>query len=164
MAETRTNRRFSENPTASGSGIASRRIPAYESDALTSRIKEVIGDKKVVWFAAECGIGESTLRNILQGAIPRTDILVAIADAGGVALEWLAAGRGPKERVKRIVADVVGDPLPGEPSVIAAYRACNEAGKAAIECVAEAVLNETPEAWLDAGMAIRDAARQSAKK
>lgn len=89
-----------ENPTPSDSSAQPRRIQPYESDALTQRIKDLIGGRRVVWFAAECGIGESTLRNILQGALPRTDILVAMANAAGVTVDWLATGRPPKTRAE----------------------------------------------------------------
>lgn len=100
MPKSRTVARNAENPTTSDSRPSARRIPAYESDALVERIKELIGDRRVVWFAAECGIGESTLRNILQGALPRADILVSIANAGGVTVDWLATGRPPKTRAE----------------------------------------------------------------
>jgi transcriptional regulator with XRE-family HTH domain len=73
-----------------------------ESDAFVARMKEVIGERKLTWFASECGVGESTLRNILSGAWPRTDILAAIARAGGVTLDWLATGREPKTRVSAV--------------------------------------------------------------
>lgn len=98
MAETRIKTGFKENPTASDSSASSRRIQSFESDAFVFRLREIIGDRKTVWFANECGIGESTLRNILDGATPRADILVAIADAGGVTIDWLSTGRLPKTR------------------------------------------------------------------
>lgn len=98
MAKTRTVTGFKGNPTTSDSSVVSRRILSFESDAFISRLREVIGDKKVLHFATECGIGESTLRNILDGATPRADILVAITDNAGVTVEWLATGRLPKYR------------------------------------------------------------------
>lgn len=70
------------------------RVP--DSGSFLRRLKEVIGEKPVASFARECGVGESTLRNILAGALPRTDILVSIADCGGVSVDWLAVGRLPK--------------------------------------------------------------------
>lgn len=58
-----------------------------------------MGDESATEFGRRCGVGEATLRNIIKsGAWPRTDNLVAIADAANVNIEWLAAGRGPKER------------------------------------------------------------------
>ena len=69
-----------------------------ESDGLGTRFREILGDESVSSFARRCGVGESTLRNILNGALPRTDYLVAIANAGGVVVDWLATGRLPKTR------------------------------------------------------------------
>ena len=71
-----------------------------ESDAFVSRLRDVIGEKKQTWFASECGLGESTLRNILAGAWPRTDILVRLAAVGGVTVDWLATGHPPKTRAE----------------------------------------------------------------
>lgn len=74
-------------------------IQQSESDALAKRIVEVLGTDSVISFSRRCGVGESTLRNIIKsGASPRTDNLVAIADSANVTIEWLAAGRGPKRR------------------------------------------------------------------
>lgn len=58
-----------------------------------------MGEESPTEFGRRCGVGEATLRNIIKsGAWPRTDNLVAIADAGNVNIEWLATGRGPKQR------------------------------------------------------------------
>lgn len=65
---------------------------------MAERIREVIGDSSVTAFGRRCGIGESALRKYLHGAVPSADNLVAIADAANVSIEWLAAGRGPKQR------------------------------------------------------------------
>lgn len=96
MGKTLKDQCVGANPTASDSGSSSRRILVAESDAIAMRLKELVGDKKLVWFAKECEVGESTLRNIIGGAMPRADILVAIANAGGVTVDWLATGRPPK--------------------------------------------------------------------
>jgi transcriptional regulator with XRE-family HTH domain len=98
MAVTRTNAGFGKNPTASDSSSSARRILAFESDAFVLRLKEVVGEESVSSFARRCGVGESTLRNVLAGAAPRADILVAIAEAGNVTVDWLATGRPPKTR------------------------------------------------------------------
>ena len=58
-----------------------------------------MGEENPTEFGRRCGVGEATLRNIIKsGAWPRTDNLVAIADAANVNIEWLATGRGPKMR------------------------------------------------------------------
>lgn len=114
MAETRLYRGFARNPTASDSTKDTRRIHGLESDAFVARVKEVIGDRKMTWFASECGVGESTLRNILAGAWPRTDILCAIAETGGVTLDWLATGRSPKTRAELKAALAAPAPAPSD--------------------------------------------------
>lgn len=76
-----------------------RHIPKKENDAISTRLVEVLGDEPLTSFARRCGVIEGTLRNIIKsGAWPRTDNLVAIADAANVNIEWLATGRGPKMR------------------------------------------------------------------
>ncbi len=101
MAETRVNPGITEKVTASHSDVEPRHIHGAESDALAKRIAEVMGDKKVSWFAKECGFGESLLRKYLAGAQPNTSNLIAIAETGGVSIDWLATGRLPKVREPR---------------------------------------------------------------
>lgn len=86
------------NRTPSDSGEAARPIPGAESDAIAKRIAEVVGNESVSAFARLCGFGESLLRKYLAGSMPRADNLAAIADAGGVTVDWLATGRMPKWR------------------------------------------------------------------
>lgn len=127
MAETRLDKGFAKNPTASDSAKETRRIHGLESDAFVARVKEIIGDRKMTWFASECGVGESTLRNILAGAWPRTDILCSIADAGGVTLDWLATGRPPKTRAELKTALAAPAPSDGR---LDTYRIAVEAVQA----------------------------------
>jgi hypothetical protein len=179
MAESRTSKGICKNPTASDSSPTPRRIPPCESDALSERIKEVIGDKKLVWFASECDVGESTLRNILQGAMPRTDILVAIAEAGGVTVDWLATGRGPKTRVEWRQATAPGAAvapngqaqppqadadLLDEAELLEAYRTASPAARNALAKVVFAIRDQTMSAWFRAGLAISDVANLFDKK
>lgn len=100
MAETRVNTGVPEKVTTSHSDVKPRHIPSAESDALAKRIAELVGDKKVSWFAKECGFGESLLRKYLTGAQPNTSNLVAMAQVGGVTVDWLATGRTPKTRAE----------------------------------------------------------------
>lgn len=54
-------------------------------------IRRLHGHRGASAFARQSGIGDSTLRNYLSGrSQPTLDNLVAIAEAGGVSLEWLA--------------------------------------------------------------------------
>lgn len=64
----------------------------------------MLGDEPMAAFARRCGVGESTLRNISGGAMPRTDHLVKICTAGQVTLDWLASGRPPKWRSEVVAA------------------------------------------------------------
>jgi transcriptional regulator with XRE-family HTH domain len=65
---------------------------------LATRLREAIGDEPVAAFGRRCGLNESTLRKYFSGTSPSTENLVAIADAANVSIEWLATGRGPKQR------------------------------------------------------------------
>lgn len=64
----------------------------------SERIREAIGEESVASFSRRCDIGDSTIRKYLDGALPNSINLVAIADTANVNIEWLAAGRGPKQR------------------------------------------------------------------
>lgn len=74
-----------------------RPIRVEESD-MAGRIASLIpkGEAQNA-FARRCGVGMTTLRKYLAGAEPSASRLVAIADAAGVNIAWLAAGRGPKK-------------------------------------------------------------------
>lgn len=62
-----------------------------------TRLREVIGDKKLVWFAKECGFSDSLLGAYLRGEkLPGFENLVAIARVGSVSLDWLVTGHPPK--------------------------------------------------------------------
>lgn len=100
MAETRVDTGVGRKVTTSHSGTEARHILSSECDGLSGRIGELIGDKKVSWFAKECGFGESLVRKYLLGAQPNTSNLVAMANVGGVTLDWLATGRLPKTRAE----------------------------------------------------------------
>lgn len=75
-------------------------IRSSESDAITVRVVEVVGNEPVAAFARRCGLGESILRKYIAGSVPRADYLSRIADAGAVTVDWLATGRPPKTRAE----------------------------------------------------------------
>jgi transcriptional regulator with XRE-family HTH domain len=85
------------------------RIRNTESE-LPERVKQAIGDEPVAAFGRRCGINESTLRKYFSGTLPNVENLIAIADAANVSIEWLAAGRGPKQR--GAVAQPAPAPMP----------------------------------------------------
>jgi hypothetical protein len=49
-------------------------------------------------FARRAGIPPSSLQHILDGGKPNVAKLVSIARAGGVSVDWLATGEGPRDR------------------------------------------------------------------
>lgn len=98
VEESRASYGFEENPARTDSSVPSRRILKKESVQFSGRLEEIIGDDSISSFSRKCDVVEGTLRNILAGAWPRTDNLVAIAEAGNVTVDWLATGRPPKYR------------------------------------------------------------------
>lgn len=69
------------------------------------RLRQLIGENSVNSFGKKCEIGESTLRQYLKGGQPGLDKLIAIAEAGGVNIEWLATGEGPMRPGEKIKED-----------------------------------------------------------
>jgi phage repressor protein C with HTH and peptisase S24 domain len=69
-----------------------------ELESFAARLKSVIADESVRSFARRCDLSETSVRKYL-GAIadPARSILVNMAKAGGVSVEWLATGQGPRE-------------------------------------------------------------------
>lgn len=61
---------------------------------LIHRIRVLMGNDSARAFAEAAGIADSTLRSVLSGTRPQVDTLVAIAEAGGVSLDWLVQGDG----------------------------------------------------------------------
>jgi len=75
------------------------KVPSRNKDSeLAMRLRDMLGQESVTAFGRRCGIGEATLRKYFSGTLPNSENLVAMADAGNVNIEWLAAGRGPKLR------------------------------------------------------------------
>ncbi len=68
-----------------------------QPQSFSDRLKELIGDVPANRFAREVDIGESLLRKYLAGATPGLDKVVAIAEAKGVSIDWLARGIGSKD-------------------------------------------------------------------
>ncbi|PHQ25486.1 transcriptional regulator [Marinobacter guineae] len=66
-----------------------------DETGFAERLKALIGTQSARGFAQKAGMGDSTLRAILNGAMPRLDNLLRIAAAAGVSVEWLATGKEP---------------------------------------------------------------------
>lgn len=107
MAATRVNASVEGNRNCSDSPPSQVPIPPKESELFKDRLKEVIGENTIVGFAKLCGFSDSLMGSYLRGEKrPGLDYLVAIADAGGVTVDWLATGRLPKIRAE--LRDLVG--------------------------------------------------------
>ena len=88
-----------------------KKVPSRNDDSeLAIRLREMLGHESVTAFGRRCGIGEATLRKYFSGTLPNSDNLVAIADAGNVNIEWLAAGRGLKQRGTSSIPTVTTTP------------------------------------------------------
>lgn len=62
---------------------------------IAGRLATLIGEGSRRNFAARCGLSNTVLGQYLSGkSIPGSEALIAIADAAGVSIEWLASGRG----------------------------------------------------------------------
>ena len=179
MSETRATTMLYEKVTASHLDSQARHIQDDECDALKKRIIETVGDSKVSWFARECGFGESLLRKYLAGSQPNTLNLVAIARVGGVTVDWLATGRGPKTRAEWRQATAPGSAvapngqaqppqadadLLDEAELLEAYRTASPAARNALAKVVFAIRDQTMSAWFRAGLAISDVANLFDKK
>lgn len=159
MAKTLANKGLQRESDASDSSALSRPIHTEETDAFVERLKDTIADKKIVWFAEECGLPESNIRAYLNGRLPSIEKAVAIADAGGVTLDWLAAGRPPKTRAEQRALAAAARPAPGEAELLAVWRSAGPAGRHALAQLAAALRSPSAPAWLAAGQAIAEAAR-----
>jgi len=61
-------------------------------------MRELIGENSVSAFARSVGLPEANVRTYLTGRKPSIEKVVQIADACGVTVDWLAAGRESKRR------------------------------------------------------------------
>lgn len=68
------------------------------SDGFVERLRQVIGEGSARSFAHRAGLKSSTLQAVLKGSNPTLPTLIAIAEAGGVSVEWLAVGIAATER------------------------------------------------------------------
>ena len=69
-----------------------RPIPDQRIGRLPERLKEAIGESSLRSVAEKSGLTEGTLRNLLNGGVPKLDSLLRIADATGRDAGWLATG------------------------------------------------------------------------
>ncbi|WP_246658402.1 helix-turn-helix transcriptional regulator [Rhizobium sp. FKY42] len=79
------------------------------SETFQQRLEELIGEESIHAFGKRAGINDTSMRAYLKDTMPGLDKLVAIAETGGVTLDWLARGIGPK-RVDSGVDGVINTP------------------------------------------------------
>ena len=155
---------FTENVTGSNGSDSSVTFVPFESDQkIADRIKILIGDEFVSSFARRCGMGESLIRKYLAGSQPNAANLVAIANAKGVTIDWLATGREPKFR-RDVVTAASPEPAPEAASgesvdLLAIYKDAPPEGRRALAALAVAIRDRTLRAWLVAGQAIAETAQ-----
>lgn len=64
-------------------------------EGFSERLKIIVGNESVRSFCRRLGMSDRGFRAYLDGkSYPSLEKLVAIADLGGVNLEWLATGKG----------------------------------------------------------------------
>ncbi len=70
-------------------------VAANRSDeTLSDRVQQALGNRNPHWLATATGLPYTLVRKYLTGSVPGADKAVKLADALGVSLEWLLAGRG----------------------------------------------------------------------
>jgi len=68
-----------------------------QNTAFSERVRSVIGKNSMRSFAKKAGVHPASISQYLTGKTePTRPTLIAIAEAVGVSVEWLATGRGPK--------------------------------------------------------------------
>lgn len=63
----------------------------------SERLREVIGENSARSFAIKADLSQTVIRRYLENdSTPNIDRLITIAEVGGVTVQWLATGKGPK--------------------------------------------------------------------
>lgn len=130
---------------------------ASTEETLADRLQMIIGSESVASFARRSGVGESLLRKYLNGALPNSNNLVLLADAGGCYVDWLACGRPPRMRADPAAGSAqVDDKSVAEDEflLLKRYRAADDDQKAAVQALLEAIANPGGGAWYRVGQAI----------
>lgn len=124
-AKTRTTTDGRPNRAGSAPPDSARPILSQESGAFISRLREIIADESVSSFARRCGIKEAVIRSYINdGRTPPISNAAALAEAGGVTVDWLATGRGFKTRAELRAAQAAAEaPPPAREPAPAQYPA-----------------------------------------
>lgn len=91
-----------------------------------------MGGESVHAFAKRAGINDTSMRAYLKDTMPGLDKLVAIADASGVTLDWLARGMEPKSITGGDAAGHVSMPSAGQGGMLMIQQAGSTEGFALV--------------------------------
>ncbi|MBF0177203.1 MAG: helix-turn-helix transcriptional regulator [Magnetococcales bacterium] len=96
------------------------KIPNASSDleSFAARLKTIIASESLRSFAERSGVSVTVLRQYLAGhSDPARAKLIAMANAGGVSVQWLATGEGPMSPVEKHQDDPYRRSLDGYPEI-----------------------------------------------
>lgn len=91
-----------------------------------------MGGESVHAFAKRAGINDTSMRAYLKDTMPGLDKLVAIADASGVTLDWLARGMEPRSITGGDAAGHVSMPSAGQGGMLMIQQAGSTEGFALV--------------------------------
>jgi len=121
-------------------GEEGRPTSSLELGQFANRVKDTVGSEAVRAFSRRSGISETTLRAYMAGSSDAGRLaLIAIANAGGVRLEWLVTGEGAMRASEvREVAPTYGADVGSEFTLVPRYAVDAAAGAGqAVECEIE---------------------------
>lgn len=78
------------------SGRRQDRVESLNLDGFWERLRLILKDESEGSFANRANISKSGFHRVLNGGLPALDMLIAIANAGDVGVEWLATGTTPE--------------------------------------------------------------------
>ncbi|WP_175514087.1 XRE family transcriptional regulator [Oceanisphaera psychrotolerans] len=78
-----------------GSKEAAAGMDSFDLKGFTERMELILGDESARSFGARCGLSDTAIKKYRSGAsTPNVERLIAIANAAGVDVKWLATGQG----------------------------------------------------------------------
>lgn len=101
VAKTRADTGDDGNRNGMRSSDSKVPIPPTETELFGERLRTVLGEDSIRAFAGRCGVSDGLIGAYLRGEkSPGLKHLVALAEAGGVTVDWLATGRPPRTRAE----------------------------------------------------------------
>lgn len=171
LAESRASSANRENRNHKLSSDSEVPIRCEETELIGRRMKEIIGVASNRSFASKAGLSDALLGAYLRSEkLPGVKHLVAIANTGGVLVDWLATGRGPRTRAELQALEAAAhqasaqqapaDLDPEAAELLARYARCTTDQRRAINTLLDAILTPTFRAWLKVGEYINELATQ----